>query len=161
MAAGDHAAMAEFYDQTSALVFGLALRIVREHAAAEDIAIDVYAQVWQQAARYDAVRGSALTWLLTMTRSRAVDVCRARRRDLATESLDAADGACCGRPSPEAASAAAERHACRRLLPRRGRHDPRRESDDARLRVRRHRQRARRADRLSRAPSKAPAPAYP
>lgn len=110
MAAGDHAAMAEFYDQTSALVFGLALRIVGEHAAAEDIAVEVYAQVWKQAAEYDAARGSALAWLLTVTRSRAVDLCRARRRERATEPLEAADGVCCERPGPEAMSAAAERH---------------------------------------------------
>jgi RNA polymerase sigma-70 factor, ECF subfamily len=110
MAAGDHEAMAEFYDQTSSLVFGLALRIVGEHAAAEDIAVEVYAQVWKRAAEYDAVRGSALAWVLTVTRSRAVDLCRARRRDQATEPLDAADGVYCGRPGPEDITAAAERH---------------------------------------------------
>src|SRR4029450_804012 len=68
MAAGDHAAMAEFYDGTSALVFGLALRIAAEHSAAQDILVEVYAQAWKQAPEFDAARGSALTWLLTMTR---------------------------------------------------------------------------------------------
>ena len=55
MAAGDHAAMAEFYDQTSALVFGLALRIVGDHGAAEDIAVEVYAQVVEAGGRLRSV----------------------------------------------------------------------------------------------------------
>ena len=110
MAAGDHAAMAELYDQTSAVVFGLAVRIAADHSAAQDIAVEVYAQAWKQAAEFDAARGSALTWLLTMTRSRAIDWRRARRREQATEPLDAANEVCCDRPGPEALSASAERH---------------------------------------------------
>lgn len=112
MAAGDHAAMAELYDGTSALVFGLALRIAAEHSAAQDILVEVYAQAWKQAPEFDAARGSALTWLLTMTRSRAIDWRRARRREQATEPLEAASEVCCGRPGPEAISAAAERQRC-------------------------------------------------
>src|SRR5262245_53162194 len=110
MAAGDHSAMTELYDQTSSLVFGLALRIAGEHSLAEDIAVDVYTQAWKQAAEYDPVRSSPLTWLLTMTRSRAIDLRRARRRDQATEPLDAASEVHCDRPGPEALSDAAERH---------------------------------------------------
>jgi RNA polymerase sigma-70 factor (ECF subfamily) len=110
MAAGDHEAMAELYDQTSALVFGLALRIAGEHSAAQDIVVEVYAQAWKRAAEFDPARGSAVTWLLTMTRSRAIDWRRMRRRDEATEPLEAASEICCDRPGPEALSAAAERH---------------------------------------------------
>ena len=76
---------------------------------AEDIAVEVYAQIWKQAADYNPARGSALTWLLTVTRSRAVDLRRARRRDRATEPLDPSDEIESDRPGPEALSASAER----------------------------------------------------
>lgn len=55
MAAGDHAAMVEFYDQTNQMVYGLALRILADAAAAEDILVEVYSQVWQQAGGYDVL----------------------------------------------------------------------------------------------------------
>lgn len=109
MADADHAAMAEFYDRTSALVFGLALRITGEHGLAEDVAVEVFAQIWKQAADFDPNRGSAVAWLMTVTRSRALDVRRSRRREQANEPLDAASDVCCDRPGPEALSDAAER----------------------------------------------------
>jgi RNA polymerase sigma-70 factor (ECF subfamily) len=109
MAAGDHSAMAELYDQTSALVFGLALRIVGEHAAAEDVVLEVYTQAWKQAAAFDPSRGSPSAWLLNLTRSRAIDQRRARRRDPATEPLETAGEISSDRPGPEAITAAAER----------------------------------------------------
>jgi RNA polymerase sigma-70 factor (ECF subfamily) len=77
-AAGDQDALARFYDATSAAVYGLALRILRNPAEAEEVALDVFLQVWRDAARYDAGRGSALSWLLVLTRSRAIDRLRAR-----------------------------------------------------------------------------------
>ena len=58
-AAGDETALALLYDETSALVYGLALRILRDSAAAEEVTIDVYAQAYRQASRYDPTRGSA------------------------------------------------------------------------------------------------------
>jgi RNA polymerase sigma-70 factor (ECF subfamily) len=72
-AQGDHQALAALYDETSALVYGLALRILRDQQAAEDVTIDVYAQVYQQGSRYDANRGTPAAWLVTVTRSRALD----------------------------------------------------------------------------------------
>jgi RNA polymerase sigma-70 factor (ECF subfamily) len=110
MASGDQIAMSELYDQTSALVFGLALRIVGDHALAEDIALEVYAQAWKQAADFDAGRGSPSAWLLTLARSRAIDARRARSRDRATEPLEAAGETSSDAPGPEALTAAAERH---------------------------------------------------
>lgn len=109
LAAGDAAAAAEFYDATCHVVLGLALRILRDRAAAEDVMIEVYTQVWSLAPTYDAGRGSPSGWLLTLTRSRALDALRARRRDAATETLDAAADHPCARPGPEATSLAAER----------------------------------------------------
>jgi len=110
MAAGEHAAMAELYDQTNKMVYGLALRILADPAAAEDVMVEVYAQIWRQSATYDASRGSPSAWLLTVARSRALDARRARSRDRATESIEAAGELSSDSPGPEALSVAAERH---------------------------------------------------
>jgi RNA polymerase sigma factor (sigma-70 family) len=75
----DEAQFAAFYDATVSRVYGFALRITRQREAAEEVAEDVYLQVWQQAARFDAARGKVLTWLLTICRSRALD--HLRRQD--------------------------------------------------------------------------------
>jgi len=74
---GDADALAQLYDGTVRLVHGLALRILGDAGGAEEITEDVYMQVWRQAARYDAARGSVVRWLLTLTRSRAIDRLRA------------------------------------------------------------------------------------
>lgn len=76
IAKGDEQALGAFYDATVSRVFGLALRIVRQRDAAEEVAEDVYMQVWQQAGRFDSSRGKPLTWLLTICRSRALDYLR-------------------------------------------------------------------------------------
>ena len=65
------AALGALYDRTSGRVYGLALRIVRTPAAAEEIVEDVFFQIWQQAARYDPARGRPLAWMLTIARSGA------------------------------------------------------------------------------------------
>jgi RNA polymerase sigma-70 factor, ECF subfamily len=80
VACGDEAALADFYDLTRRRVFGLALAIVGDRAAAEEAALEAYTQAWQQAAAFDASRGSVWSWLLTMTRTRALDLLRARTR---------------------------------------------------------------------------------
>lgn len=78
IAGGEQTALAELYDATAAKLYGLARLIVRNVHDAEDVLCDVYTQVWQSAHRYDATRGSVLTWLLTICRSRALDL---RRRN--------------------------------------------------------------------------------
>jgi len=76
IARGDEQALGRLYDETLGRVHGVALRITRNRQAAEEVTADVYWQVWRQAARYDAARGSALAWILTIARSRALDSLR-------------------------------------------------------------------------------------
>jgi RNA polymerase sigma-70 factor (ECF subfamily) len=78
MAHGDQQALDTFYDTTSSLVHGLALRILGNAAAAEDVTLDVYMQVWRQAAVYNAQRGTPAAWLFMLTRSRAIDLLRSQ-----------------------------------------------------------------------------------
>lgn len=90
----DERALAALYDATFTRVFGMVQRIVRSAAMAEEVVEDAYFQVWRQAVRFDAARGHALTWLLSMARSRAIDALRREGRirhdDLADEADDAA-----------------------------------------------------------------------
>lgn len=80
MAQGDADAMARLYDRWSAALFGLALRITREKADAEEVMVDCFAQAWREAARFQADRGSVGAWLATIARSRALDLLRASGR---------------------------------------------------------------------------------
>ena len=61
------------YDATSARAYGLALRVVRDPAQAEEVAQEAFLEIWRTASRYDSDRGSALSWLLTITHRKAVD----------------------------------------------------------------------------------------
>lgn len=70
---GDQVAYVALYDATRAIVYGVALRILQDQGAAEDVTIEVYTQVYQQASHYDPNRGTPSAWLLTLTRSRAID----------------------------------------------------------------------------------------
>ena len=70
---GDESAFARLYDATSARVFGLALRVVRDPAQAEEVAQESFLEIWRTAARFDPDRGSPLAWLLTITHRKAVD----------------------------------------------------------------------------------------
>lgn len=76
-ARGDQEAFAQVYDLTSARVYGMVLRVVRDRAQAAEVTQDVYLQVWREAARYDPTVGAALGWLLMIAHRRAVDRVRA------------------------------------------------------------------------------------
>ncbi|MFF3228918.1 ECF RNA polymerase sigma factor SigK [Nocardia suismassiliense] len=75
----DQQAFVEHYDRTSVRVFGLVLRVVHDRDYAEDITQEVYVQVWRTASNFDPMKGSAITWLLTLAHRRAVDRVRAER----------------------------------------------------------------------------------
>jgi RNA polymerase sigma-70 factor (ECF subfamily) len=78
MRAGDESALTELYDRYIGLVFPVAVRILGNQAEAEDVMQDVWLQVWRNAASYDESRGTLGAWLLTITRSRALDALRSR-----------------------------------------------------------------------------------
>lgn len=82
-ARGDEQAFARLYDATSANVYGVVLRVVRDPAQAAEVTQDCYLQVWQSSARFDPTRGSVMGWLLTLAHRRAVD--RVRSAQSATE----------------------------------------------------------------------------
>lgn len=77
MAKGDESSLAEFYDQSSRLVFALALRMVKERAVAEEILTDVYRQAWRQANTFDAQRDQASNWLWAIARQQVLTWLRA------------------------------------------------------------------------------------
>lgn len=93
-AAGDHVAFAHLYDLTSARVYGLALRVLKDRHHAEEVVQESYLRFWQQADDYDPARGSVVNWMLTITHRRSVDRVRSeelhRRRAAGYSSASAA-----------------------------------------------------------------------
>ena len=74
----DPTALQEAYAEYGAATFGLLLRLLRDRGAAEDVQQQVFLEVWQRGANYDAARGSVLAWIMTIARSRALDYMRQR-----------------------------------------------------------------------------------
>jgi RNA polymerase sigma-70 factor, ECF subfamily len=122
LAAGDERALGELYDRYGAMAYSLALAIVREGADAEEVVADAFGQAWRSATGYDPGRGSVAAWLATITRTRALDLVRARgRRARAIERAAQADGD--GLASPmggevDSADRRIERGEARRLVAR-------------------------------------------
>jgi RNA polymerase sigma-70 factor (ECF subfamily) len=81
----DQRAFRSLYRETSAHLYAVALRIVRDGAVAEEILQEAYVSVWHHAGTYDAARSQPLTWLTSIVRNRCLD--QLRRRDLDTVTL--------------------------------------------------------------------------
>ncbi|NWF72815.1 MAG: sigma-70 family RNA polymerase sigma factor [Nitrospirae bacterium] len=95
VAKGDHQAFSQLYDHSSTLLFTLAVRILGDQEEAAELLQDVYLEVWRKVSRYDVGRGTPAAWLVTLTKSRAIDRLRARvaRGYQATNSLEAGPAA--------------------------------------------------------------------
>jgi RNA polymerase sigma-70 factor, ECF subfamily len=76
---GDEQAMAQLYERYSSIVYSVALRVLGETGAAEDILQEVFMQLWRNPDAFDATRGSLPGWLAVITRNRAIDSLRKRR----------------------------------------------------------------------------------
>jgi RNA polymerase sigma-70 factor (ECF subfamily) len=85
LCAGDDSALAEIFDQHGALVLGVARRVTRSAAIAEDVLQDVFTSLWCQPERFDPDRGSLRAYLGVVTQRRAVDALRVAARRLARE----------------------------------------------------------------------------
>ena len=87
MAAGNHAALAKCYDSMGPVVFSLAVRMLRDRSAAEDVTQDVFIQVWRQAANYDTARGGPEAWIMMIARTRILDRLRSRSAGVVLKSV--------------------------------------------------------------------------
>jgi RNA polymerase sigma-70 factor (ECF subfamily) len=121
LAAGDDRALAEAFDQLGPAVYGAALRVLGEWNAAQDVAQDVFVELWSHPDRYDPAAGSLRTYLTVLARRRAIDVVRSELRRIARQErnhrLTPQPGAASPSDEVEAAEAAGVVRAAVRLLP--------------------------------------------
>lgn len=85
VALGDERAFASLYDRYSPILLGILIRMLRDRAEAEDVLQEVFIHIWLRAHCFDEARGRPFTWLVIVTRSRAVDRLRSKR---ATEQVE-------------------------------------------------------------------------
>jgi RNA polymerase sigma-70 factor (ECF subfamily) len=107
VARGDDEALGELYDRHAPLVFGLARRVLRDPALAEDAVQETFLAVWRSASAFSAERASGRAWILMLAHRRAIDLVRSaerRRADHLPEEWDRADP-----QAPEPADAASLR----------------------------------------------------
>lgn len=76
---GDQDAFAELYDATAGLVHGIVVRVVRDPAQSEEVAQEVFVEIWRLAPRFDGTRGTVTSWMATMAHRRAVDRVRSEQ----------------------------------------------------------------------------------
>src|SRR3954467_14171750 len=95
-ARSEQTALAELYDRYGRAAFGLALRVLRDSALAEDAVQDAFLSVWRTAPRFVPERGAASTWILTLVHRRAVDAVRREQRRRAASLALAAEPAAAG-----------------------------------------------------------------
>lgn len=94
LSAGAIKALEQLYDRYSVLVFSVALRILHDQVLAEDVTQEVFLRLWRRPQSYDPARGRFLSWLMSITRNRAIDERRRITRRLKVEdgSSDATEG---------------------------------------------------------------------
>jgi len=89
----DQKAFAELYRLTSSQLYAIALRILRDPAAAEEVLQEAYVSIWHHAGSYSAAKSQAPTWLTSIVRNRCLDQLRRREVDTVTLSRDDGDDA--------------------------------------------------------------------
>ncbi len=86
---GDQSAFADLYDALSPLVYGVVLKVVRDPSQAEEVAQEVFVELWRLAARFDGTKGSAKTWSATLAHRRAIDRVRSEQASRVRHDRDA------------------------------------------------------------------------
>ena len=81
VARGDAAAFDAVYEQVAASVFGIVRRVIRDPAQSEEVTQEVLLEVWRTASKFDATRGSAMTWVMMLAHRRAVDRIRSVQKE--------------------------------------------------------------------------------
>jgi RNA polymerase sigma-70 factor, ECF subfamily len=84
---GDEHAMAQLYDRYSPVVYSVALRVLGDTGAAEDVLQEVFLQLWRNPAAFDSNRGSLGVWLAVIARNRAIDALRKRKPETDSEDV--------------------------------------------------------------------------
>jgi RNA polymerase sigma-70 factor (ECF subfamily) len=105
---GDQQAFAALYQRTSSKLFGVCLRMLRQRSEAEEVLQETYLTVWRRAAGFDAGKASAITWLVTLARNKAIDRLRQHREEQLDplqleETVDS-------RPTPAAGAETSQEH---------------------------------------------------
>jgi RNA polymerase sigma-70 factor, ECF subfamily len=85
LAAGDDHALAEVFDRLAPVVYGAALGVLGNGAAAQDVVQDVFVELWSHPGRYDPAAGTLRTYLMVLARHRAVDLVRSELRRIARQ----------------------------------------------------------------------------
>jgi RNA polymerase sigma-70 factor (ECF subfamily) len=88
---GDRAALRMVYQDTSAKLFGVCLRILNDKSEAEDVLQEVYLTVWRKAESFDPARASPITWLVAIARNRSIDRLRTVAGGRRIEPIEAAE----------------------------------------------------------------------
>lgn len=101
VAGGDRDALRQLYDDTSAKLFGVCLRILNDRAEAEDVLQEIYLTIWRRAGAFEPERGlSPITWLVAIARNKSIDRLRATARPRALRPIEEADAVADDGPAP-------------------------------------------------------------
>jgi RNA polymerase sigma factor (sigma-70 family) len=105
----DQKAFAELYERTSSKLFGVCVRMLRDRNEAEEVLQETYTTLWRRAAGFDASKASAITWMVALSRNKAIDRLR-QRREQVLDDPSRLDETADERPTPAAHAEASQEH---------------------------------------------------